>query len=63
MLAGLLGLLAVLFYTQHRQVVWTPELVMVQGVASLPGFFLGRWLKKNVHTDSSDDDARFGDGA
>lgn len=44
--AGPLGLLAVYAYTQHRQQVWNMELVLIQGLGSLPGVGLGIWLKK-----------------
>lgn len=43
LLAGPLGLLAVYYYTQGRQEVHTLELVLVQGVACLPGVGVG-WL-------------------
>lgn len=49
--AGPLGLLAVYFYTQHREEIWNVELVLVQLVASAPGFGLGMLLKK-VLSDS-----------
>lgn len=45
LLAGPAGLLAVYFYTQNRVEVWNLELVLVQGVASLPGFLVGMYLK------------------
>lgn len=45
LLAGPAGLLAVYFYTQNRVEVWNLELVLVQGVASLPGFLIGKYLK------------------
>ncbi|MFO0976721.1 MAG: hypothetical protein U0996_10010 [Planctomycetaceae bacterium] len=45
LLAGPAGLLAVYFYTQNRVEVWNVELVLVQGIASLPGFLIGKYLK------------------
>src|SRR5262245_32291042 len=41
LMAGPIGLLAVYYYTQHRQHVWNWELVAVQGIGSLPGLFVG----------------------
>jgi hypothetical protein len=48
LIAGPLGMLAALYYTEHRLQVWTPELVLVQGLASLPGFGIGLLLKKTL---------------
>ncbi|VTR96264.1 unnamed protein product [Gemmata massiliana] len=45
LLAGPLGLFAVCYYTQHRESVWTLELVVVQLVASLPGYLVGVLLQ------------------
>jgi hypothetical protein len=45
-LAGPAGLLAVYYYTQGREQVSNIELVLVQGIASLPGFGIGVLLKK-----------------
>ncbi|MGE3805595.1 MAG: hypothetical protein AB7K24_13045 [Gemmataceae bacterium] len=45
LLAGPLGLLAVYFYTQGRHQVTNVELVLVQGVACLPGVGIGLALK------------------
>ena len=45
LLAGPLGLVAVYYYTQQRQAVWHVELVLVQGIACLPGLGVG-WLIK-----------------
>jgi hypothetical protein len=47
LLAGPLGLAAVYYYTQHRQEVWNVELVIVQGIACLPGVAVG-WLLKRL---------------
>jgi hypothetical protein len=46
LIAGPLGLTAVYFYTQHRAQVWHLELIIVQGIASMPGLAVGYWLKK-----------------
>jgi len=46
LLAGPAGLLAVYYYTRFRGEVYDLELVLVQGVASLPGVGIGYWLKK-----------------
>ena len=48
LLAGPLGLLAVYYYTQQRESVWTLELVLVQGIACLPGLAVGRLLKRQL---------------
>jgi len=66
LLAGPAGLLAVYFYTQNRVEVWNVELVLVQGVASLPGFLIGKYLKglaaPNHETQGkSDRNAPFGE--
>lgn len=45
--AGPFGLLAVYFYTQNRESVWNLELVIVQGLACLPGIGIG-WLIKTA---------------
>jgi hypothetical protein len=45
LLAGPLGLLALYAYTFYRTEVWDMELIVVQGVASLPGWGAGAWLK------------------
>lgn len=46
-LAGPMGLLAVYLYTAARTEVYDLELVVVQLIASLPGFAVG-WLIKKV---------------
>lgn len=51
LIAGPVGLLAVYFYTQHRESVWDMELVIVQGIACLPGVGVG-WLLKKMLDDS-----------
>jgi hypothetical protein len=45
LLAGTLGFAAVYYYSQHRERVANFELVIVQGIASLPGLGMGRLLK------------------
>ena len=45
-IAGTVGMLAVGIYTQHREKVLNWELVLVQGIASLPGLGIGFLLKK-----------------
>jgi len=45
-LAGPLGLIAVYYYTGFRDSVWTLELVIVQGLASLPGVGVGLLIKR-----------------
>ncbi len=45
LIAGPSGLLAVYFYTSFRQEVFNLELVIVQGVASLPGVGVGRLIE------------------
>lgn len=46
LLAGPAGLLAVYYYTQNRQEVWNVELALVQGLASIPGFLVGKFLTR-----------------
>jgi hypothetical protein len=53
LVAGPIGLLAVYYYTQHRQHVHTAELAFVQGIASLPGVGLGILLKNMMDSASS----------
>lgn len=48
LVAGPVGLLAVYYYTQHRNNVWNVELVLVQGLACLPGFGLGMLIKRAI---------------
>ncbi len=48
LVAGPVGLLAVYYYTQHRINVWNVELVLVQGLACLPGFGLGVLIKRAI---------------
>lgn len=48
LVAGPVGLLAVYYYTQHRNNVWNLELVLVQGLACLPGFGLGVVIKRAI---------------
>ena len=48
LLAGPVGLIAVYYYTQHRAEVWTLELVIVQGIACLPGVGVGMLLKRTL---------------
>ncbi len=45
-LAGPLGLIAVYYYTSCRGSVWNLELVIVQGLASLPGVGVGLLVKR-----------------
>jgi ABC-type tungstate transport system substrate-binding protein len=45
LLAGTLGFAAVYSYSQHRERVANFELVIVQGIVSLPGLGIGRLLK------------------
>jgi peptidoglycan/LPS O-acetylase OafA/YrhL len=47
LLAGPLGLLAVYYYTHHRQTVFNVEVVFVQCLACLPGVGVG-WCVKTV---------------
>jgi ABC-type phosphate transport system permease subunit len=54
LIAGPLGLAAVYFYIQGRQKVWNVELMLVQGLASLPGVVIG-WLLKWALTRRSPD--------
>ena len=51
LLAGLGGLVAIYFYTQHRESVSHVELAVVQCMASLPGYLAGAWLKKALSRD------------
>jgi len=46
LVAGPLGLVAVYYYTLSRESVWNLELVLIQGLGSLPGIGLGYSLKK-----------------
>jgi hypothetical protein len=46
LLAGPVGLVAVVFYTHNRLRVANVELVLVQGLASLPGIGIGFLLKR-----------------
>jgi len=46
LIAGPLGLLAVYYYSQFRTSIWNLELVIVQGIACLPGIGIGLLLKK-----------------
>jgi hypothetical protein len=55
LLAGPLGLVALYFYTHHREKVMKLELVLVQGIASLPGVAIGFLLKRALSPPSSDD--------
>lgn len=48
LVAGPVGLLAVYYYTQHRNNVWNVELVLVQGLACLPGYGLGVLIKRAI---------------
>jgi hypothetical protein len=59
LVAGPLGLLAVYYYTQHRQQVFHIELIFVQGIASLPGFALGSLIKKILAPPSTTNPPRF----
>jgi hypothetical protein len=52
LLAGPVGLLAVYYYTEHRQRLWSIELLIVQGIACLPGLSIGLLLKKALSTRS-----------
>ena len=52
LLAGPLGLIAVYFYSQHRQQIWDVEVMDVQCLASLPGLGVGWLLKKMLSEDS-----------
>lgn len=52
LLAGPLGLLAVYYYAQNRESIWNLELVLVQGVASLPGVGVGYLLKRALSWSS-----------
>jgi hypothetical protein len=45
LLAGTIGFAAVYYYSQHRERVSNFELLIVQGIASLPGYGIGRLLK------------------
>lgn len=45
-LAGVAGLLAVYLYALPRESVWNAELVIVQGIASLPGVGVGCLIKR-----------------
>lgn len=60
LLAGPAGLLAVYYYTQNRQQVWNVELALVQGLASVPGFLIGKFLTRfgapSLAPDASDSD-------
>jgi len=51
--AGPVGLFALYYYTLHRTEVWNVELVLVQGIASLPGVGLGFLLKKWIDRGTS----------
>ena len=53
LIAGPVGLLAVYFYTQHRASVWDLELVIVQGIACLPGVGVGVLLKKMLEDSNT----------
>ena len=52
LLAGPLGLVAVYFYTHNRQRVAYVELVLVQGLASLPGIGIGLLLKRTLSSST-----------
>jgi ABC-type phosphate transport system permease subunit len=54
LIAGPLGMAAVYYYTQGRQKVWNVELMLVQGLASLPGVVIG-WLLKWALSSRSPD--------
>jgi energy-converting hydrogenase Eha subunit G len=45
-IAGPLGLLAVYYYTGFRDSVWNLELVLIQGIAGLPGIGVGLLIKR-----------------
>jgi hypothetical protein len=63
MIAGPLGLLAIYFYAHGRQSIHTVELVLVQGVASLPGvgvYFVLRLLTDALFPAWDDDDKEDG---
>src|SRR5262249_42886878 len=49
------GLVAVYYYTLHREQVWNLEIVIVQGIACLPGAGIGLLLKRVLLTPSSGD--------
>ncbi len=53
LLAGPASLLIVHWYTQNRVQVWNVELVLVQGVACLPGVAVGIWLKQWIQRRSA----------
>jgi len=55
LLAGPFGLVAVYYYTLHREQVWNLEIVIVQGIACLPGAGIGLLLKRVLLTPSSGD--------
>lgn len=48
LVAGPVGLLAVYYYTQHRESVSNVELVLIQGLACLPGYGLGWLIRKSI---------------
>lgn len=45
LIAGPLGLYAVYYYTKQRVQVWNLELILVQGIASLPGLAVGKLIQ------------------
>jgi hypothetical protein len=53
LLAGPLGLIAVYYYTRHRVEVSHLELVIVQGIACLPGVGIGLLVKRILSPPSS----------
>jgi hypothetical protein len=55
LLAGPFGLVAVYYYTLYREQVWNLEVVIVQGIACLPGAGIGLLLKRVLSTPSSGD--------
>ena len=52
--AGPVGLFALYCYTLQRTEVWNVELVLVQGIASLPGVGLGFLLKRWIDSTAPD---------
>src|SRR5262245_64853676 len=55
LLSGTVGMLAVYYYTQNRQQVSNIELVLIQGLASLPGVGIGYLLKRVLQPGPSSD--------
>jgi hypothetical protein len=48
LLAGPLSLVAIYYYTHHRASVWLLQVVLVQGIACLPGIGIGYALKRTL---------------